>query len=1566
MNKKLAQTQNFKKEVKVMKRIISLCISLALIFSMVQAFSVQAAPNTVVNIPDVNLRQALLNQVDYNDDGQLTESELADVFNLYADNVSDLTGLQYCDELHWITLSRPAVSDWSILTQLTGLDSVELSNITDISFIPSLTNLSYVSIEYSDIADWTPLAGATNLSSLQLFETNISDISAISGLTNLSYLSIYGGSVTDWSPIAGLTNLSSLRISNTDFADSSVLSALANLEVVDLSFTPLSDLSVLQGFPINSLYISHTNVKDISSLVTFENLSALDISGLSLSDYSVLESIPNLWQLQIIDSGITDVSAFANLNGLGLLALSSNQITDVSPLAGLSGLYFLDLGYNQLEDITPLASLTSLDYLYLDGNNLDLTDPDTMQVIEALEANGTWVNYEYQIIPDTTPVVNIPDANLRQAFFDYGADTNGDGKLSEYELSQVDYVWAEEVADLSGLEYCTNLDYLSLYNSTVSDFSAMAQLPLLYSLNLYETSVTDLSFISALTNLKYLSLGNCQITDISALATLTNLESLSLYGNQITDVSALAALTNLESLDLGYNQITDISALSALTKLDYLYLGNNKITDISALASLANLGYLSLYNNQVTDVSPLAGLSNLYQLVLWVNQIADITPLASLTNLEYLDIENNGLNLDDPAVMQIIETFLANGATVWYQYQDITGIDNTPIVNIPDENLKAALLKTYDSNWDGELSERELSGVTNLSASFVSDLSGLEYCNKLVDLSLYYSQVSNYSILAQLPAIKSLNLYNLAQEGLAALSTLTKPTSLGIYNSYIADLSPLTTLLKKGFELDISKNYFDTDPKSDTYDTIQQLKKNGVKVKNDGQSPLYTSIQTKTRLSGNNRVDTALEISKEGWADGEATAVVLASGSNFADALAGGPFAASKDAPILLTTAATLEEDVKKEIARLGAKDVYILGGESSVNNATFDELSKLYNVERLAGGNRYVTAVEIAKALVKVKGAPTEFFLASGTSFPDALSISPVAAIKGAPILFANPGQSALSEEASTFVKTNAIKSSTIVGGTSSVNAKTEGSLASLGVTGTSRISGSNRYITSDSIYRAYKDLFAGDAFTVATGASFPDALAGSSFAAKNLAPVILLHPDYLYSTIRFDLRTNDKSKLYIFGGTSSVSNSIVTRYAGEYVSRVTLRSTFTTDDWMTALTTLAAEDSGVNCVNVADTGDDNYRQDVITEFLSGDESDVLYYWMGDYAKPLIDADKLVSIEEIQQDYPNFIADHDINRIDAVGGKAADGKHYFVPSIGYSEALLYNKAVLDAAGVSVPDANTTYEQWVEDLKKVKDAGYTALATVFDPAEGIHYLWEYTSFNNELDASQHGAYTKDAAEAAAFAAGLDDIKALYDNGLLSPDADTITNSDTFFALIDGNAAFFVGGSWSYNVWNENVGITYFPAKAGSNRKNTDAIGGISMGYAISRKAYEDPEKRAGVVALVQSLTSAEALLSFGEWRTYTLSASAVSNKTRAYTPNFDWTRAKRIADLTAEDYDYYPTPLTDTLKSALAFNTGITMFQGAVQDEFSQKSRAILFGQSANFFNGTGTAADLIAAVNAA
>jgi hypothetical protein len=111
----------------------------------------------------------------------------------------------------------------------------------------------------------------------------------------------------------------------------------------------------------------------------------------------------------------------------------------------------------------------------------------------------------------------------------------------------------------------------------------------------------DLTGLEYATNLQKLSLRMCQISDISLLAGLVNLQELDLSENEISDLSPLAGMTSLRILDMHHNQIRDLSPLSGLTKLQEVVLYNNQISDLSALLGLTNLRYLELRENPLNE-----------------------------------------------------------------------------------------------------------------------------------------------------------------------------------------------------------------------------------------------------------------------------------------------------------------------------------------------------------------------------------------------------------------------------------------------------------------------------------------------------------------------------------------------------------------------------------------------------------------------------------------------------------------------------------------------------------------------------------------------------------------------------------------------------------------------------------------------------------------------------------------------------------------------------------------------------------------------------------------------------
>jgi putative cell wall-binding protein len=95
------------------------------------------------------------------------------------------------------------------------------------------------------------------------------------------------------------------------------------------------------------------------------------------------------------------------------------------------------------------------------------------------------------------------------------------------------------------------------------------------------------------------------------------------------------------------------------------------------------------------------------------------------------------------------------------------------------------------------------------------------------------------------------------------------------------------------------------------------------------------------RLSGPDRFSTSAAISRANYDPG-VDVVYLAAGATFADALAGAPVAALRNAPVLLVQQNAVPAVTMAEIIRLAPAEIIILGGTGAVSTMVDAELAFL------------------------------------------------------------------------------------------------------------------------------------------------------------------------------------------------------------------------------------------------------------------------------------------------------------------------------------------------------------------------------------------------------------------------------------------------------------------------------------------------------------------------------------------------------------------------------------------------------------------------------------------------
>lgn len=400
-------------------------------------------------------------------------------------------------------------------------------------------------------------------------------------------------------------------------------------------------------------------------------------------------------------------------------------------------------------------------------------------------------------------------------------------------------------------------------------------------------------------------------------------------------------------------------------------------------------------------------------------------------------------------------------------------------------------------------------------------------------------------------------------------------------------------------------------------------------------------------------------------------------------------------------------------------------------------------------------------------------------------------------------------------------------------------------------------------------------------------------------------------------------------------VELNVTTTFAGEDTNAQNFKSAV--DAW--------CEKTGNTVADASATSDETFKTRVITDFETGSEPDVLFFFNGADANSFIEAGKVVSIDDIRAEYPDYAGNMND---DLITDSLVDGKKYAVPVNGFWEAMFVNTEILEAAGVAVPGTDYTWDQFKEDCQKIKDAGYAPIACALGNIP--HYWWEFAIYNHQSPATHldiPGSVDDETGQA--WVSGLNDIKELYELGYFPDNTLSATDDETFALFTEGKAAFLIDGSWKTDgilkacqsdpddpstLDAEKLAkfdVTYIPGNG--DRKATDLVGGFSMGYYITRKAWDDPEKRAAAVSFVEFMTSDEIVPTFAEH-----TASPLNN---------------------APDVD--PSKFNELQIKSMEMMAGVTSLTDAVQDLFQGDCRVSTFDGMPEIVTGRIDAADAVA-----
>lgn len=216
--------------------------------------------------------------------------------------------------------------------------------------------------------------------------------------------------------------------------------------------------------------------------------------------------------------------------------------------------------------------------------------------------------------------------------------------------------------------------------------------------------------------------------------------------------------------------------------------------------------------------------------------------------------------------------------------------------------------------------------------------------------------------------------------------------------------------------------------------TVEYIRKNVTKGKTvyliGGRRVLPEEIKTLLgsdydvkRIEGADRFLTNLAVLKEANVNNEE--IMVCSGLGYADALS----AAATGRPVLLVDDALTAEQ-KAFLGVINPAKFYIVGGKKAVNDNVQASLSAMKNTERIAGADRFDTAVQVAKKFFDMKLSTV--VIANGNGFADGIVAGVTAMANKAPLLLVDSDNL---KGVADFVKEAGAKRSIVMGGARSVS---------------------------------------------------------------------------------------------------------------------------------------------------------------------------------------------------------------------------------------------------------------------------------------------------------------------------------------------------------------------------------------------------------------------------------------------------------------------------------------------------------------------------------------------------
>lgn len=283
----------------------------------------------------------------------------------------------------------------------------------------------------------------------------------------------------------------------------------------------------------------------------------------------------------------------------------------------------------------------------------------------------------------------------------------------------------------------------------------------------------------------------------------------------------------------------------------------------------------------------------------------------------------------------------------------------------------------------------------------------------------------------------------------------------------------------------------------------------------------------------------------------------------------------------------------------------------------------------------------------------------------------------------------------------------------------------------------------------------------------------------------------------------------------------------------------------------------TGYRVQDASAASDEAWKASVLNDFAAGNEPDILFFFAANAdSAPILK--RVVPISEINAAYP------ELNLTENALLAEADGKVYAIPVRSFWEGLFVNVDLLERYGLELP---TDWDKLTAAVARFRAEGIVPIAVSLTDIP--HYLAEFAILACGTPQEHMARPTCLAEVPDSWYEGMSLIRELYEMGAFASDVSATTEAVTSQMFREKKAAMQIDGSWFANgIPQESMDTTLvipFPVHS-AGADPTAIIGGMSMGFYLTRRAWDDPEKRDAAVELLSFLTSAENAAKLGGFR----------------------------------------------------------------------------------------------------